>query len=54
MAKALSAAQRGAVAESDPATGRLSARPAVCTALVALGLAAAHGRGGHHAYYLTT
>jgi hypothetical protein len=54
MAKALSAAQRRAVAGSEPATGRLSARPAVCTALVAAGLAAPHGRGGHHTYYLTT
>ncbi|MFC4031987.1 hypothetical protein ACFO3J_10890 [Streptomyces polygonati] len=54
MTKALSAAQRGAVADAEPATGRLSARPAVCAALVAAGLAAPHGRGGHHSYYLTT
>jgi hypothetical protein len=53
MTKALSAAQRGAVADSDPATGRLSARPGVCTALVTAGLAVPHGRGGHHSYYLT-
>jgi len=54
MAKPPSAAQRRAVAGSDPATGRLSARPDVCTALVAAGLAVPHGRGGHHSYYLTT
>jgi hypothetical protein len=51
MAKGLSAAQRRAVTGSDPATGRLSARPQVCTALVAAGLAVPHGRSGHH--YLT-
>jgi hypothetical protein len=54
MVKAPSAAQRRAVAGSDAATGRLSARPDVCTALVAAGLAVPHGRGGHHSYYLTT
>ncbi|WP_225849630.1 hypothetical protein [Streptomyces sp. HPF1205] len=54
MGKGLTAAQRRAVAESDPATGRLSARPEVCVRLVAAGLAAPHGRGGHHAYYLTS
>ncbi|WP_329130013.1 hypothetical protein OG552_05295 [Streptomyces sp. NBC_01476] len=53
MAKALPAAQRRAVSGSDPATGRLSARPEVCSALTAAGLAVPHGRGGHHAYYLT-
>ncbi|WNI14568.1 hypothetical protein [Actinacidiphila sp. ITFR-21] len=54
MAKALSAAQRKAVTGSEPGTGRLSARPEVCTALVAAGLAVPHGRGGHHAYYLSS
>jgi len=54
MAKPPSAAQRRAVTGSDPATGRLSARPDVCMALAAAGLAVPHGRGGHHAYYLTT
>jgi len=53
MGKGLTTAQRKAVADSDTATGRLSARPEVCLRLVAAGLAAPHGRGGHHAYYLT-
>ena len=52
MAKALTVAQRRAVTGSDPATGRLSARAEVCTALVAAGLAVPHSRGGHHSYYL--
>jgi hypothetical protein len=41
------------VSGSDPATGRLSARADVLTALVAAGLAVPHGRGGHHSFYLT-
>lgn len=53
MTRRLSPAQRRAVGESDPATGRLSAAPRVCAALVAAGLAVPHGRGGHHSYYLT-
>lgn len=51
MGKGLSAAQRKAVREADPATGRLGAGRAVCAALVAAGLAVPHGRGGRH--YLT-
>lgn len=50
---ALTAAQRRAVAGSDPATGRLAARADVCAALVARGLAVPHGRAGHHSYYLS-
>lgn len=53
MTRKLSPAQRRAVSESDPSTGRLSADPRVCTALVAAGLAVPHGRGGHHSHYLT-
>lgn len=53
MARALTPAQRRAVAGSDPATGRLAARADVCAALAAAGLAVRHGRGGHHSYYLT-
>ncbi|MFJ1585174.1 hypothetical protein ACIOC1_17885 [Streptomyces sp. NPDC088197] len=53
MAKALTPAQRKAVAGSDPSTGRLSARADVCAALVAAGLAVPHGRSGHPAYYLS-
>jgi hypothetical protein len=53
MAGALTAAQRKAVAGSDPATGRLSARADVCAALAAAGLAVPHGRSGHHSYYLS-
>ncbi len=49
--KGLTAAQRRAVAESDPATGRVAAGAAVCAALVAAGLAVRHGRAGQH--YLT-
>lgn len=54
MGKGLSAAGRRAVAGSDPETGRVQAPPAVCSALVAAGLAVPHGRGGHHSHYLTT
>ena len=53
MGKGLGAAGRRAVRGSDPATGRVQAPPAVCSALVAAGLAVPHGRGGHHSYYLT-
>jgi hypothetical protein len=53
MTRKLSPAQRRAVSGSDPSTGRLSADPRVCTALVAAGLAVPHGRGGHHSHYLT-
>ncbi|MEE4542814.1 hypothetical protein V2S66_12640 [Streptomyces sp. V4-01] len=53
MTRRLSPAQRRAVGEADPATGRLSAAARVCSALAAAGLAVPHGRGGHHSYYLT-
>ncbi|BBA95915.1 hypothetical protein RVR_979 [Actinacidiphila reveromycinica] len=51
MGKGLTAAQRKAVAASDPSTGRVAAGAAVCAALVAAGLAVPHGRAGLH--YLT-
>jgi hypothetical protein len=40
------------VVESEPGTGRLAARPQVCAALVAAGVAVRHGRAGHHGFYL--
>jgi hypothetical protein len=51
--KGLTVAQRRAVAGSDRATGRVSARADVCAALVGAGLAVRHGRAGHHGCYLT-
>lgn len=51
VSKGLTAAQRRAVAGSDPSTGRVTAGAAVCTGLVAAGLAVRHGRAGQH--YLT-
>jgi hypothetical protein len=53
MTRRLSPAQRRAVREADPQTGRLAAAAQVCSALVAAGLAVPHGRGGHHSHYLT-
>lgn len=47
----LTDAQRRAVLASDPATGELSAAPAVCAALRARGLAVEYGRARRH--YLT-
>ncbi|HEX5566851.1 MAG TPA: hypothetical protein VFY14_08015 [Streptomyces sp.] len=47
---ALTPAQRREILASDPVTGELGANAAVCGALVARGLAVAHGRTG--AYYL--
>jgi hypothetical protein len=47
----LTAAQRRAVLESDPDTGRISAREQTCAALVRMGLAVRYGRVGDH--YLT-
>lgn len=51
MADVLSAAQRRAILESDPGTGRLGARLPTCEALARLGLAVRYGRVGDH--YLT-
>jgi hypothetical protein len=51
MADVLSAAQRRAILESDPGTGRLGARVPTCEALARLGLAVPYGRVG--GYYLT-
>ncbi len=41
------------MAESEAATGRVSAREQVCAALVRAGFAVRHGRAGHQAVYLT-
>jgi hypothetical protein len=47
----LSTAQRRALLESDPGTGRVDARQQTCAALVGMGLAVRYGRVGDH--YLT-
>lgn len=48
---ALTAAQRRALLESDPGTGRIRAREQTCAALTGMGLAVRYGRVGDH--YLT-